>query len=121
MQVADISKTRQDPLARAVRIQLRKRGVKKVKTVFSPENPVRSSISEIPYSQQQKYKRSYYGTMSYMPAVLGMHAAAYVIKRVAARTGDVLQPKKVVSVRRQQQPETSDMMRSELEGYMYVI
>lgn len=119
VQVADISKTRQDPLARAVRNSLRKRGIRKVQCVFSPENPSRRSICEIPPSQQQKYKRSYYGTMSYMPAVLGMHAAAHVLRKLAAQpVGDMVKP--AVSTQLQT-PEISDMTRPELEGYLYVI
>jgi tRNA threonylcarbamoyladenosine dehydratase len=90
MQVADISKTRQDGLAKVVRGMLRKRGIRRVKCVFSPENPIKGSKFEIPYTQKQKYKRSYYGTMSYMPAVMGMHAAAHVIRQVSLRgVGDL--------------------------------
>jgi tRNA threonylcarbamoyladenosine dehydratase len=118
MQVADISKTKGDPLARAVREQLKKRGIMKarVKCVFSPEHPHKGSIFEIPHSKQQKYKRSYYGTMSYMPAVLGMHAAAHVIRQVANRRAGSS------SVNASEpQPERYEMMNPELEGYVYVI
>lgn len=116
LQVADISKTEQDGLAKSVRIRLRKRGIRNVKCVFSPENPVKSSVFEVPKSQAGKYKRSYYGTMSYMPAVFGMHAAAYVIRRVVhKRTAHAIDP--LLSTERR----PSEMNNSELEGYLYVI
>ena len=91
-----------------------------MKCVFSPENPVRSSLSEIPHSQQQKYKRSYYGTMSYMPAVLGMHAAAHVIRKVGARSGVAVQSKGN-NRSTEEQPDAHGTLRSDLEGYVYVI
>ena len=39
--VADIYKTRVDPLARVMRRELKKRGVKKLKVVYSEEQPIR--------------------------------------------------------------------------------
>ena len=39
--VADIYKTSVDPLARVMRRELKKRGVKKLKVVYSEEQPIR--------------------------------------------------------------------------------
>lgn len=39
--VADIYKTSMDPLARVMRRELKKRGVKKLKVVYSQEQPIR--------------------------------------------------------------------------------
>lgn len=81
LQVADISSTHHDAFARVVRTRLRKRGVSSgLKVVFSSEPPAANSLAHT----EQRYKRSYYGTMSYMPAVFGMHAAAFVIKGICA-------------------------------------
>lgn len=109
-------------MARAVRVKLRKRGVnvRGVKCVFSPENPVRSSVSEIPLSQHQKFKRSYYGTMSYMPAVFGMHAAAHVIRKIGDRAEAGVQSRENTSST-EEHPDELDTPRSALEGYLYVI
>jgi len=84
LQVADISETHHDAFARVVRTRLRKRGVTSgLKVVFSSEPPAANSMVKT----EQRYKRSYYGTMSYMPAVFGMHAAAFAIKCISAAEG----------------------------------
>eukprot|EP00892_Ulva_mutabilis_P005363 jgi/Ulvmu1/3199/UM015_0240.1 len=85
--VTDVSNTHHDAFARVVRTRLRKRGVTSgLQVVFSPEPPVPNSVA----NTEQRYKRSYYGTMSYMPAVFGMHAASAVIQNitVTAKAGD---------------------------------
>jgi tRNA A37 threonylcarbamoyladenosine dehydratase len=69
MQVADISDTHHDAFARVVRGRLRKRGIARgLPVIFSPEPPVPNSMAHT----EQRYKRSYYGTMSYMYAVKDM-------------------------------------------------
>lgn len=79
MQVADIVNTHSDKFARLVRRDLRRRGIDSgVTVVFSPEPAAPHSMREVPRESQSKFKRSFYGTMPYMPAVFGMQAAAYV-------------------------------------------
>ena len=78
VKVADISKTRDDFLARVIRKRLRKQGIQKgVKCVFSTElqNP-----DSLQMTDNTGFKKSHYGTVSYMPALFGLHAAATVIK-----------------------------------------
>ncbi len=78
VKVADISKTRDDFLARVIRKRLRKHGIQKgVKCVFSTElqNP-----DSLQMTDNEDYKKSHYGTVSYMPALFGLYAAATVIK-----------------------------------------
>ncbi len=78
VKVADISKTRDDFLARVIRKRLRKHGIQKgVKCVFSTElqNP-----DSLQMTDDEDYKKSHYGTVSYMPALFGLYAAATVIK-----------------------------------------
>ncbi len=62
--VADIYKTSGCPLARAMRTLLKKRGIKKLKVVYSDEPPIKSS--------------DVIGTLSFVPAVAG-HILAYEI------------------------------------------
>jgi tRNA A37 threonylcarbamoyladenosine dehydratase len=69
IKTADISKTFGDPLARKVRSELRKLGITKgIQTIFSPEP--RCQIQDL----------STIGTISYMPAAFGCHAAAAILK-----------------------------------------
>lgn len=67
LMVADISKTEICPLARAVRVRLKKEGVTKgVKVVFSKELP-------LPYQGKV-------GSTAFVPAAAGMIAASEVVK-----------------------------------------
>ena len=83
--VADIVNTHNDRFARYVRKSLRRSGMHgQLTVVYSPEPAVPGSMLEVRHAPggDRSFKRSYYGTMSYMPAVFGMHAAAYVIGEV---------------------------------------
>lgn len=79
LQVVDISETWNCPFAQQVRKQLKKNfGIRKgIKVVFSPENPIKESLMLTP---GQRYKKSAYGTISYLPAVFGAVAASVVIR-----------------------------------------
>ena len=66
--VADISKTSVDPLAKVVRVELRKRGINHLKVVFSDEPPVNTTGERTP------------GSLSFVPSVVGLIMAGEVIK-----------------------------------------
>ncbi len=75
---ADISKTHQCPFAFYIRKRLRKEGVHcGVMAVFSEEPADRESIKE---TNGLNYKRSFYGTISYIPALFGLNMASWVIR-----------------------------------------
>jgi len=83
VKVADISKTRDDFLARVIRKRLRKQGIQKgVKCVFSTELQDARSLE---MTDNTGFKKSHYGTISYMPALFGLYAAATVIKYLVAK------------------------------------
>ncbi len=71
--VADIYKTSVCPLAKAVRIALKKRGVRKLKVVYSEETPV------IPKSELQGGKRVP-ASCAFTPSVAGLIISSEVIK-----------------------------------------
>ena len=78
VQVKDISKTDVCPLAKNIRKRLKKAGITKgVKAVFSTEFPDESSVK---LTDGTNFKKSFYGTNSWMPALFGLHAAETVIK-----------------------------------------
>lgn len=78
LQVVDISKTYNCPFAQQVRKQLGMLGVKKgIKAVFSPEIPDKNSII---HTDGSNFKKSAYGTISYLPATFGAVAASIVIR-----------------------------------------
>lgn len=78
VKVADISKTEYCPLAKTVRKRLRKEGISRgVKVVFSTEVPDETSVK---MTDGSNFKKSFYGTNSWMPGLFGLHAAETVIK-----------------------------------------
>ncbi|MEQ8688615.1 MAG: tRNA threonylcarbamoyladenosine dehydratase [Imperialibacter sp.] len=80
IRLADISKTRECKFAQQVRKNLKGKGVTKgVLCVYSEEVQPAHSLK---LTDGSKYKKSFYGTISYMPAMFGMTMAAEVIKRL---------------------------------------
>ena len=81
--VADIYKTDVCPLAKTMRRELKKRGVKKCKVVFSDEKPiVPTNRAEKPV-QEGPRKRDIPGSSAFVPAVAGMVLAGEVIRDIA--------------------------------------
>ena len=74
-EVSDISKTTVCPLARAVRIALRKRGINHLKVVYSKEEPVvKKNIDEDGNSVP--------ASISFVPSVMGLVLAGEVVKDI---------------------------------------
>ncbi|KFF20492.1 MULTISPECIES: ThiF family adenylyltransferase [Chryseobacterium] len=75
--VRDISKTQNCFLARQIRKRLKKENINKgFRCVFSNELQQEESLK---LTDGANYKRSFYGTISYIPAIFGLYAAAEVI------------------------------------------
>lgn len=80
IQVVDISKTRICPMAQYVRKRLRYMNIYKgIKSVFSDELPAKYSIMR---TDGSKFKKSAYGTISYLPAAFGLTCASVVIRDI---------------------------------------
>jgi len=86
-QIADISKTHTDPLAKVIRTKLRKEGITKgVMVVFSDESPivVRPDVVETvgnPNAQIRKAKMPP-SSNAFVPSVAGLVAASWVINQI---------------------------------------
>ena len=74
--VSDVFKTKVCPLAKVMRYELRKRGVKKLKVVYSEEMPMTPYKGRAVPSQ----KRQTPGSISFVPPVAGMIIGGEVIK-----------------------------------------
>ncbi|WP_027378785.1 tRNA threonylcarbamoyladenosine dehydratase [Chryseobacterium daeguense] len=75
--VRDISKSHNCHLARQVRKRLKKEKINKgIRCVFSNEIQNEESLK---MTDGTNYKRSFYGTISFIPAIFGLYAAAEVI------------------------------------------
>ncbi len=85
LRIADISKTYNCPFAQQIRKQLKKEGIYKgIKVVFSPEEPLKESLM---MTDGANFKKSAYGTMSYLPATFGATAASVVIRDLMSAAG----------------------------------
>ena len=79
--VADIYKTKMDPLAKVMRRELKKRGVTKLKVVYSEEEPICPAESE----PQSNGRRSTPGSTAFVPSVAGLIIAGEVIKDLTGK------------------------------------
>jgi len=71
---ADISKTEYDPLAKKIRLELRKLGIKKLKVVFSKERPI-----ELKEQQFNENKKPIPGSNAFVPSACGLLIGSEVI------------------------------------------
>ena len=77
-EVTDIYKTSVCPLAKVMRYELKKRGIKKLKVVYSKENPVKPLVNV-----NDDNRRSTPGSMAYVPSVSGLIIAGEIINHIA--------------------------------------
>lgn len=78
-EVADIYKTSVCPLAKVMRRELKKRGIKKLKVVYSKEEPITPLSSD---EQNESKRRSIPGSTAFVPSVVGLIIASEVIKDI---------------------------------------
>ena len=78
--VADIYDTKVCPLARVMRRELKNRGIKKLKVVYSEEQPIECN-SEVNVELRQSGRPSP-GSIAYAPAIAGLIIAAEVIQEL---------------------------------------
>ncbi|MFT6856723.1 MAG: tRNA A37 threonylcarbamoyladenosine dehydratase [Cyclobacteriaceae bacterium] len=82
IRITDVNKTRECKFAQQVRKLLKNKGVTRgVLCVYSEEIQPKHSLR---MTDGANFKKSFYGTISYMPAMFGMTMAAEVIKRITA-------------------------------------
>jgi len=94
--VADIYKTKVCPLAKVMRRELKKRGVKKLKVVYSEEQPTRpvedmaiscrtNCICPPGAAHKCTERRDIPGSVAFVPSVAGLIIAGEVVKDLAAK------------------------------------
>lgn len=80
-EVADIYKTSVCPLARVMRTELKKRGVKKLKVVYSKEPAITPIYGDSPEEKGTSHRPAP-GSNSFVPSVAGLIIAGEVIKDI---------------------------------------
>ena len=98
-EVADIYDTKVDPLAKVMRLELKKRHVRKLKVVYSKERPIRPledmSISCRmhcvcpPDTRKCTVRRDIPGSIAFVPSVAGLIIASEVVKDITGIRNDI--------------------------------
>lgn len=87
-QVADIYKTSVDPLARVMRQEMKKRGVKKLKVVYSTEQPLQPVDPDGECCAEAPKRRALPGSTAFTPSVAGLLIASEVVKDLIGWPGN---------------------------------
>ena len=77
LEIADISRVSNDPLAKAIRAELRKKNIRKVKVLCSREKAYRERRIG---RQKENHEHIQPGSISFIPGVAGMLIASEVVK-----------------------------------------
>ena len=84
--VADVYETSVCPLARVMRSECRRRGIPRLKVVYSTEPPVRPAEEEAAGAREEcPQRRSVPGSTAFVPSVAGMILAGEVIMELAGQ------------------------------------
>ena len=82
-EITDINKTSGCPLAKVVRVELRKRGIKKLKVLYSKETPIKPV--DVSGETKGATGRPAPGSISFVPSVAGLMIAGEVIRDLIAQ------------------------------------
>jgi tRNA A37 threonylcarbamoyladenosine dehydratase len=77
--ITDISKTSVCPLAKVIRIELRKCGIIHHDVVYSTETPI---AHKIPSSEDQSHRKTI-GSVPFVPSVAGLFMASHIIRKIS--------------------------------------
>lgn len=81
-EITDINKTSVCPLAKVMRKELKAKGIKKLKVLYSKEEPVKVDTSYEEESNGQVKKKYIPGSVPFVPSVAGLIIAGEVIKDI---------------------------------------
>lgn len=81
-EITDISKTSVCPLAKIMRKELRNRGIKKLKVLYSKEEPIKPDDDVLKDCLENNKKRQVPASISFVPSVAGLIIAGEVIKDI---------------------------------------
>ncbi len=85
-EVSDIYKTSVCPLARTMRRELKQRGIKKLKVVYSKEAPIKPVAEDLSDAEEApEGRRALPGSTAFVPAAAGLVAAGEVICDLVGR------------------------------------
>lgn len=80
IEITDLYKTEMCPLAKVMRRELKKRGIKKLKVVFSKEKP-----KETAELLEDGVMKRVNGSTSFVPPVAGLTIASYIVRDIVSK------------------------------------
>ncbi len=80
-EITDLSKTRVCPLSKVMRRELKARGIRHLKVLYSPEKPIDTSGRET--GEDKGRRRVLPGSISFVPPVAGLLIAGQVIRELS--------------------------------------
>ena len=80
LEIADIYKTSVDPLAKVIRTELRKRGIKDLKVIYSKEKPIEIDLNDTDIEIKEKSGRPAPGSNAFVPSAMGLIMAGEIIR-----------------------------------------
>ncbi len=85
--VGDISETSVCPLARIIRKECKKRGIHRLKVVYSTEDPIKTALppDDPAWAELPEGRNALPGSVCFVPAVAGMIIAGEVIKDIISK------------------------------------
>ena len=83
-QIADITKTSVCPLARIMRKECAKRGIRHLKVLFSTEDPIAPDAEGLNLEEMPQGRRALPGSVAFVPSVAGLIIAGEVIRDLIA-------------------------------------
>ena len=81
-EVTDVYKTSVCPLAKVMRKELKERGIKNLKVVYSKEEPIKLDMNIQEDVQEKNSKKITPGSISFVPSVAGLIIAGEVVKDI---------------------------------------
>lgn len=80
-EITDLSKTTMCPLCKVMRRELKARGIRHLKVLYSPEKPIDTSGPET--GEDKGMRRALPGSISFVPPVAGLLIAGEVIREIS--------------------------------------
>lgn len=85
IRTGDLYRTSGDPLAKVMRKELKKRGIKRLDVVYSLEEPMKPIVESEIYQEEinkpGNHRRSIPGSTAFVPAAAGLAIASFVIRK----------------------------------------
>ena len=80
LEIADIYKTSVDPLSKVIRTELRKRGIKDLKVIYSKEKAIEIDPNDPDVETKEKSGRPAPGSNAFVPSAMGLIMAGEIIR-----------------------------------------